>query len=244
MRNDYHVLSKGPLDGPWDLAALRQRFVEGGFDGLNLWFMSPAAFKNLDFLADYNDLQYLEVTGKLNNDVAAFRLPALKELVLLTKSTRPIPGFASPDLVRLGFDDRPGKELVAGLRSLRELLVWRWRGTDLRFLGSPPPPVQLLRIDGMRQIVTLHGLEECWTLTELEVRESRVESLAPLRGLENIWRRSAYFRGIARKARPASTSQICWGWRSSNGLIWATLARSGPFVRCCRCPRCGTSVSG
>lgn len=110
MRSDYRVLSKSPLDGPWNLATLRQKYLEGGFDGLNLWFMSPSPFKILDFLADYSDLQYLEITtSMLNDDLPAFRLPALKELVLRTKSTRPIPGFASSDLVRLGFDGRPGK---------------------------------------------------------------------------------------------------------------------------------------
>jgi hypothetical protein len=188
MRGDYRVLSKGPADGRWDLAVLRERYLAGAFNGLSLRFMSPPPFENLDFLAEYTDLAYLEITveGRLNYDLPAFGLPALKELVLLTKSARRIPGFASPDIIRLGFDDRPGRELVAGLRKLRELLVWRWRGTDLRFLGSPPPPLRVLRIDGMRQPLTLDGIEECGGLAELEIGGSRVQSLRPLRGLTNL----------------------------------------------------------
>lgn len=188
MRNDYRVLSKGPLDGPWDLATLRENFVRGGFNGLNLRFSSPPPLKDLDFLTDYEGLEYLEVTGNISNDLAAFRLPNLRELLLLTKSSRKIPGFTSPNLVRLGFDDRPGRDLVSNLSSLQELMVWRWRGTDIRFLGSPPPPIKKLRIDGMRQLISLHGIEECLRLTDLEVRESRVEGLGPMSSLVNLER--------------------------------------------------------
>ena len=188
VRQDYRVLSKGPLDGSWDLAALRESYLDGGFEGLNLRFMSPPPFPSLDFLADYDDLRYLEInTGRLNGDLPAFRLPALEELILLTRSSRAIPGFASPALARLGFDDRPGKELIAGLDRLRDLLIWRWRGPDLGFLGDKPPPLRVLRLDGTgRQEVSLAGIENCANLAELQVGESRVCSLAPLAGLQDL----------------------------------------------------------
>jgi hypothetical protein len=188
MRDDYHVLSKGPLDGSWDLAALLQKYLDGGYDGLNLRFASPPPFGSLDFLGDYNRLRYLEINAeKLGYDLPAFGRPELEELILLTKSTRPIPGFASARLVRLGLDDRPGKGQIASLKDLRELLIWRWREANLGFLGDQPLPLRKLHLEGSgRKPTALNGIEVCRGLVELEVVGPRVESLQPLRALDGV----------------------------------------------------------
>jgi hypothetical protein len=96
--------------------------------------------------------------------------------------------------VRVGFDDRPGKELVGSLSCLRELTVWRFRGTDLGFLASPPPELETLLVDGMRQRppISLEGVGVCRKLGDLEVGESRVTSLRPLSGLVSLKRLRVY----------------------------------------------------
>lgn len=183
MRNDFRVLSHGPADGPWDLPQLQQRFAEGGFNGLNIRFIHPAAFKSLDFLLSLEGLQYLEVNGRIRNDVAAFELPELRELTLATRSPRPIPGFASSSLTRLGIDDRDGKDHIATLESLQELAIWLWKGQNLTFLHDAELPLRKLRLEGMKQVAALDGIASCRNLAEVEVREARIESLKPLSGL-------------------------------------------------------------
>lgn len=186
MRNDFRVLSHGPADGPWDLPQLQQRFAEGGFNGLNIRFIHPAAFKSLDFLLGMEGLQYLEVNGRIRNDLAAFELPELRELTLATRSPRPIPGFASSSLTRLGIDDRDGKDHIATLERLQELAIWLWKGPDLTFLDDVELPLRKLRLEGKKQLAALDGIAGCRNLAEVEVREARIESLEPLSGLTDL----------------------------------------------------------
>lgn len=183
MRNDFRVLSHSPADGPWDLPQLQQRFADGGFNGLNIRFIHPAAFKSLDFLVGLEGLQYLEVNGRIRNDVAAFELPELRELTLATRSPRPIPEFASSSLTRLGIDDRDGKDNIATLEGLQELAIWLWKGRNLAFLHGAELPLRKLRLEGKKQVAALDGIAGCRNLAEVEVREARIESLEPLSGL-------------------------------------------------------------
>lgn len=183
VRDDFRVLSRGPGDGPWDLPRLQQRFAEGGFNGLNIRFIHPAAFKSLDFLLGLEGLQYLEVTGRIRNDVAAFQLPELRELSLATRSPRPVPGFASSSLTFLGIDDRDGKDHIAALEGIQELAIWLWKGQNLAFLDDAELPLTTLRLEGRKQVAALDGIAGCRKLVEVQVREARIESLEPLSGL-------------------------------------------------------------
>lgn len=183
VRSDFRVLSHGPADGPWDLPQLQQRFAEGGFNGLNVRFIHPATFKNLDFLLGLGGLQYLEVTGRIRNDVAAFEVPELRELSLATRSPRPIPGFESASLTRLGIDDRDGKDHIAALKNLQELAIWLWKGQNLAFLHDAELPLRKLHLEGKKQVATLDGIAGCRNLAKVQAREARIKSLEPLSGL-------------------------------------------------------------
>ncbi|TYC14600.1 hypothetical protein FXF65_17305 [Actinomadura syzygii] len=220
------MLSRGPGDGPWDLARLTEQYLQGGHDGLNMRFTHPAAFKSLDFLEDCTGLRYLEVNGRIRDDLASFRLPDLRELVLLTRSPRAIPGFAAAGLTRLGIDDRPGKEHIAELRQLRELLIWYWKGTDLSFLGDAPPPLRSLRLEGRKQLATLDGIEGCRDLSELWVRDAQVESLEPLRELTGL-RVLRLMPGYQPKVRTRLDLSVLTGMK---GLETIALVYTGEIV--------------
>ncbi|MFI0411134.1 hypothetical protein [Actinomadura sp. 3N508] len=118
--------------------------------------------------------------------MASFRLPDLRELALLTRSPRAIPGFAAKRLLGLGIHDRPGKEYIAELQKLRELQIGLWKGVDLSFLGASAPPLRVLRLEGKKQLAALDGIEGCQDLTELQVRHAQVESFAPLQSLASL----------------------------------------------------------
>lgn len=221
MRDDFHVISHGPSDGPWDIARMREQYIRGSFNGVNLRFYISPPFKRLDFLLDFPGLQYVEVTGRINADTSVFELPDLRELCLLTKSSRAIPGFASPALTFLGLDDRPGKEAIASLGELKELAIWRWRGTDLRFFGAGLP-LEVIRIEGMRQLSSLDGIETCRSLSTLEIRGTRVESLRPLADLTNI-RRLRLWSGNAKGDARLDLSDLS----TSENLEEINLVRAG-----------------
>jgi hypothetical protein len=174
-----------PDDGPWSEAAT-QRYLDGGYHGVYLQLGRGTKSPHLEFLREVPGLRYLEVNGKVIDDTAAFRIPELEELILLTGSKRAIPTLEDlAELGRLGIDDRPGKESIRHASKLQHLTIWRWKGPDLRFLASSSQ-LRSLRIEGTMNLVSLAGVEGCPDLREIEMTQLRVDTLQPLAQLSSL----------------------------------------------------------
>jgi hypothetical protein len=186
MRADYRVQS-WTVDSGFDPTELRERYVAEGSDGVYLRAERGTGLDSVEFLADFPNLKYVEISGTVKDDTASFLLPALEELILLTRCQVPIPALTGSAVLRVGVDDRPGKEALADISGLRELSVWSWDGPDLVFLGRQPQ-LSRLTVEGMRSVYSLQGLELCEALVEVELKEMGVQSLAPLRGLRKLRR--------------------------------------------------------
>ncbi|HEX6872674.1 MAG TPA: hypothetical protein VF163_16375 [Micromonosporaceae bacterium] len=162
-----------------------RRYVDGGFNGLELRAKRRKS-SDIRFLRDLPGLRGVRLIGPgLANDADVFELEDLECLFLLNKATQPLRAERLGRLSVLGLDDRPGLAAVRSLERLRKVVVWRWRGTDLSFLGSHPS-LQFLRLEGMRQSFDLVGIEGNPWLQVLWVDEAQVESLAPLSGLSGL----------------------------------------------------------
>jgi hypothetical protein len=160
--------------------------VAEGSDGVYLRVERGAGLDDVEFLADFPSLRYVEISGRVEDDTASFGLPGLEELILLTRCQVPIPASTSA-LARIGFDDRPGKDALSAITGLRELSMWLWDGPDFTFLGRQPQ-LSRLTVEGKRSVYSLSGLELCDALVDVELKEMRAESLRPIRGLTKLRR--------------------------------------------------------
>ena len=118
----------------------------------------------------------------------------------------PIPRIGAARLGRLGFDDRPGKENLAGLAHLRDLAIWLWRDTDFRFLRSAQELVTL-HVEGTKQVGSLERLQACEALVDLEIIDMCPASLEPLGHLTQLDAVTRLAR-VQRIGRPSAE----WVW--------------------------------
>lgn len=186
MRADYNTLI-WDVQGSIEFDGLLRSFIEGRCDGIYLRVQRGVEIDDLDFLAELPDLKYVEVNGAVRDDSRAFSLPDVVELILLTRSRIPVPETVSDALESLGVDDRPGTLDLSGLARLRALTLWSFARPDLRFL-SGAPNLEWLKLEGLGSAVDLRGIEGCRSLVEAELLELQVESLEPLRSLQNVVR--------------------------------------------------------
>ncbi|MGW2471368.1 hypothetical protein [Streptomyces bauhiniae] len=186
MRADFNVLN-WRADESIDERELRRQYQSGEFNGLFLRMGGSARLDSLDFLSSLPELKYLEIEGRVADDSQAFGIAGLRELVLLTRGRVAIPAVQNASLTALAVDDRAGAIDLAGFSALASLTLWSSGRSDLEFLRSAPW-ISSFKLEGLGQIVDLCGLENCAKLDDLEILEARVESLAPLRGLQYLRR--------------------------------------------------------
>jgi hypothetical protein len=171
-------------EGPWTAGA-EELYRSGGYEGLLYHFDRSVKQNDLEFIHRLPGLKYVEIRGRVKDDTAVFAIPTLEDVTLLTRCKRPMNLLKDSRIRRLGVEDRPGLESLANLGLLETLGLYLWRGTDLTFLGDAEK-LELLKIEGKGQIISLQGLERCGHLRQLELLDMRVESLAPLRTLREL----------------------------------------------------------
>jgi hypothetical protein len=185
-RFDYEVLSM-QIDDSFKSEDLYRAYKAGRYNGINLRTTGSSRLRSLDFLESLPHLRYVEVTGGVANDARVFEIQGLQELVLLTRCQVPIPDGSASSLKSVGVDHRPGLGNLSRLPSLERLQVWNFKGADLTEL-SKSSILSRLKIEGIRQDVSLRGLETCDALSDLELVGMRIESLGPLRHLSRLTR--------------------------------------------------------
>ncbi|MFI7511201.1 hypothetical protein ACIBSS_30745 [Micromonospora aurantiaca] len=186
MRHDFRVMNVS-ADGKILYQEIAEELSQGSYTGIHIRIPKGSRLRNLEGINALRGLRYLEVTGRVDDDTAAFGVDALEELVLATRCRVAIPAIAAPKLQRLGVDDRPGKENIAPLPRLRSLFVWLFKGGDLCFLEGLRNLVEL-RLEGGPGDVSLRGIEGCSSLEEVEIVGMRVASLQPLASLSQLRR--------------------------------------------------------
>jgi hypothetical protein len=194
MRQDYRVMTWKSYDtawaqgdGKWSDAA-RQRYTDGGYDGVFYQFRLPVRHADLAFLHELPGLRFVEIDGRVADDTAVFGLGGLEEAILIHQCSLPIPEIAAVGMKRLCvFGNRRGLERVSELRKLHDLTVFGWKGEDLGFLAGCKS-LKRLKIEAMRQLVSLAGLEGCRKLEAIELWDARAVSLTPLAELRGLKR--------------------------------------------------------
>lgn len=187
-RFDYDVLT-WQAGAPRELEGLREAYLSGQHDGIYLRVPRRCRLADLGFLEEFPGLRYLEVLGAISDDRHAFTLESLSELTLLTECRVAIPGEPGPMLETVGVDYRPGLRNLSSSPVLRTLQVWNFTARTLAELPASPTLVRL-KVEGMRQDVSLEGIESCRSLADVEILEMQIESLCPLgelSGLRRLW---------------------------------------------------------
>lgn len=180
------------LDRGWSESDVLRRYRQVGEPaGLRVRRVPGSGLKlaSVDFLRGMPGLEFLDVQVPVADDRAAFVLPQLKTLTLLTGSRHTVPAALPSNLDVVVMWARPGLEALAQLGRLRRLVLGRWRGPDLSFLAGAPA-LEELRVEARYGTYALTGLASCDRLSEIWMSEMRVESLetlAPLRGLRKLW---------------------------------------------------------
>jgi len=126
---------KVSFDGPWSEIA-EDRYRQGGFDGLSLVPSSAWVPSDLDFLYRLDGLRSFSLNAKVKNDIAAFKIPSLEHLSLVTGSRLRVPEEIQPLLLRLVMTDRPGVDVQTHWPALESLRLGAWKGTDLQLLNG------------------------------------------------------------------------------------------------------------
>jgi hypothetical protein len=157
----------------------------------------------------------LSIDGPLADDTQAFRNPHLRHLELLTRSKRPLDLARLRQLESLTIDFRPNMEEIRTLSQLVRLRVTLFTGADLGFLGDNLA-LEGLRIEAKHQPISLDGLQRCRALRRLEVYDSSVRSLAPLRGLSMLNRIQLYPTSRIDQSEPWDLSALT----SMSDLEW------------------------
>jgi hypothetical protein len=182
---DYRVMHwHSAMDGPWSPEAER-RFREGGFDGLMLVPDAQWHPPSLAFLHDLPGLRMLNYTGKVTDDLDAFRVDTLEDLTLVTGARRKLPDVTQPHLRRLCLTDRPGLEVAARWPALAALRLGTWRGTDLELLAGAKD-LSKVHIEGRRQAGSLAGIDSCPAVETLIMINYSVRDTTSLRGLRRL----------------------------------------------------------
>lgn len=182
---DYRVLQwSGSFDGPWSEAA-EKRYREGGFDGLILTPSSTWTPQDLEFLLRLPGLRLFSLQAKVKNDIAAFAVPSLEELALVTGSRLSISEVVQPRLRELVLTDRPGINVSMHWPALESFKLGTWRGTNLQLLDGATR-LRRFHVEGRRQAGTLAGVESCESLEALQTVNYSIKDTAPLRGLRSL----------------------------------------------------------
>jgi len=182
---DYRIMQwHSAMDGPWSPEATRS-FQQGGFDGLVVIPNADWTPQDLSFLADLEGLRSFSFTGKLRNDLAAFAVPTLEDLTLVTGSKLAVPEVAQARLSRLCLTDRPGITLYQHWPNLEWLRVGVWKATNLSMLEKAAR-LKHLHLEGRRQQGALDGIEDCVAIESLTIINYSVRDTAPLLGLNML----------------------------------------------------------
>jgi hypothetical protein len=206
MRADYSVLN-WRSDAPIDEHEIVKQYQSGGFDGLFLRMSGGARLDSLDLLPSLPDLKYLEIEGNVADDSRAFKIPGLRELVLLTKGKVEIPAVQQGSLEVLAIDDRVCEIDLSGFPALTSLTLWSSGRRDLEFLENSPW-ISSFKLEGVGQVMDLRGLESCVKLADLEILEARIESLSPLRDLQELRRCWLIGGGESMQAAPLDFDSV------------------------------------
>ncbi|MFF4260328.1 hypothetical protein ACFY1L_55310 [Streptomyces sp. NPDC001663] len=185
-RSDFAVLQWDSRDGLDEQLLVRQ-YEAGGYNGIYLRVPREGQVENLNFLGALPGLKYIEVNGAVRDDSEAFKVPGIREIVLLTRSQQAIPAEPSPSIEKIGTDARQGLSHLATIPRLTNLQLWNFAGKDLSWV-SRCQHLAHLKIEGMGQSVELCGVEACVSLVDLELLEMRVVGLEPLRHLMRLQR--------------------------------------------------------
>ena len=185
MTTDFKILQwSGAFDGPWSAIGER-RYRDEGFDGLSITGGQGWNPPNLEFLHELDRLRFFSAHAKVRNDLAAFTVASLEELVLATGSNRRVPDVAQSVLRSLVVMDRPGLDVAEHWPALESLRIGTWRGTDLHLLGTAEE-LGSLHIEGRRQSGSLEGIETCPSLREIVIVDYSIASSSPLRQLRKL----------------------------------------------------------
>jgi hypothetical protein len=197
----YHVLQwSASFDGPWSEIA-ENRYREGEFDGLSLSQSATWMPSNLEFLHRLDGLRFFSLRARVKNDIAAFTVPSLERLSLVTGSRLRVPDEVQPLLLKLVMTDRPGADIATRWPALESFRLGAFRGTDLRLL-SDALKLKHLRIEGPRHSGAVDGIENCQSLENLIIVNYSIRNTAPLRGLKSL----TELRMLA--ARPAAPHEV------------------------------------
>jgi len=175
----------GSFDGPWSAEA-RARYLDGGYDGLSVSAGQEWMQNDLGFLRELAGLRYLSLNVKLKNDLPAFTIPSLEELVLNTACGLALPKDEIQASVRtVVIPDRPGLDVGRRWPEIESLRVGAWKGVSLNLLEGAPK-LSTLRLEGKGQSGGLAGLEACTSLKELRSVKYGIRDTSPLRDLKNL----------------------------------------------------------
>lgn len=140
---------------------------------------------DLEFLHRLPGLRFLSVYARVKNDIAAFTIPTLEDLTLVTGSRLRVPEEVQPVVKHLVLTDRPGINISMHWPVLESFSLGSWRGTDLHLLNDASR-LRHLDVEGRRQAGTLEGVETCASLEELITVDYPIKDTAPLRGLRSL----------------------------------------------------------
>lgn len=232
----------GSFDGPWSEDAER-KYREEGFDGLSITGSLDWNPASLDFVLSLGRIRSFNVRAQVHQDLAAFMVASLEELVLATGSRRKIPDTTQAELRHLVVTDRPGLEVAARWPALESLRIGSWRGGDLHFLVGASE-LRSFCSEGRRQSGTLEGIEDCLSLQELVSVNYSISRTTPLRDLEML---SEVRLMAAPPTRPHSIIDVAdlagpelkklWisnasGFRNTEALAGAEKLREVRLIKC------------
>ncbi|MBO3744963.1 hypothetical protein J5X84_02710 [Streptosporangiaceae bacterium NEAU-GS5] len=175
---------RGHFDGPWSAEAER-RYAEGGYDALAMSTGGGWDPVDLAFLRGLAGLRSFSVNGRIKNDIDAFAIESLENLVLGTGCRKRVPDMVQPNVHRLYLTDRPGIAVAEKWPAVQWLSVGGWRGTDLSVLENAAD-IRFAEFGGRRQSGTLDGIEGCSAIETLVTVNYSVKDTAPLRGLRSL----------------------------------------------------------
>jgi len=163
-----------------------ERYLAGGHDGVDMWFGRDLAKSvSFSFLRSLPKVRGVSIVGPVRDDLAAFDVTGLECLILVTKCVKPMRLESLTSLRDLRIDDRPGIDCVRDLSKLEYLAISKYRGADLGFMGRHPD-LRGFRLEGRGQRTSLSGVEQCTSMTFLDLWEINPDSLAPVQPLRNL----------------------------------------------------------
>jgi len=140
---------------------------------------------DLEFLNRLPGLRFFSVLARIKNDTAAFTVPTLEDLALVTGSRLSVPAGIQPLIRNLILTDRPGINVSTHWPVLESFKLGTWRGTDLQFLRDASH-LRSFHVEGRRHAGSLEGVESCESLEELSTVNYSIKDTEPLRNLRSL----------------------------------------------------------